>query len=152
MAAVRSGHGRCADLASRLLSGERWIYVDQQSLLKAEGRRFDPAPDHSLTCVNARLMMVLRNAWSRSQSHSARPNHVLSRAYPQVGGFALRRCTRSARCWITSLESCDCCSAVLANPGQRARPLSARNASCLVDPSIGHASGTSWRMTSLPAN
>jgi hypothetical protein len=35
MAAVRSGHGRCADLASRLLSGERWIYVDQQSLLKS---------------------------------------------------------------------------------------------------------------------
>ena len=34
MAAVRSGHGRCADLESRLLSGERWIYVDQQSLLK----------------------------------------------------------------------------------------------------------------------
>lgn len=32
MAAVRSGHGRCADLESRLLSGERWIYVDQQSL------------------------------------------------------------------------------------------------------------------------
>jgi hypothetical protein len=34
MAAVRGGHGRCADLESRLLSGERWIYVDQQSLLK----------------------------------------------------------------------------------------------------------------------
>jgi hypothetical protein len=42
MAAVRRGHGRCADLESRLLSGERWIYVDQQSLLKAEVRRFDP--------------------------------------------------------------------------------------------------------------
>jgi len=30
MAAVRSGHGRCADLESRLLSGERWIYVDHK--------------------------------------------------------------------------------------------------------------------------
>lgn len=30
----RNGHGRCADLESRLLSGQRWIYVDQQSLLK----------------------------------------------------------------------------------------------------------------------
>ena len=40
MAAVRSGHGRCADLESRLLSGERWIYVDQQSLLKS-GRSED---------------------------------------------------------------------------------------------------------------
>ncbi len=33
MAAVRSRHGRCADLESCLLSGERWIYVNQQSLL-----------------------------------------------------------------------------------------------------------------------
>jgi hypothetical protein len=32
-------------------------------------------------------MIVLRNAWSHSQSQSARPNHVLSRAYPQVGGL-----------------------------------------------------------------
>src|SRR4029077_8314425 len=46
-----------------------------------------PLTTHSLTCINARLMIVLRNAWSHSQSQSARPNHVLSRAYPQVGGL-----------------------------------------------------------------
>ncbi len=37
MAAVRSGHGRCADLESRLLSGGRWIYVDQEDGRAAEG-------------------------------------------------------------------------------------------------------------------
>jgi hypothetical protein len=35
----RNRHGRCADLEARLLSGQRWIYVDQQSLLKSDAQR-----------------------------------------------------------------------------------------------------------------
>jgi hypothetical protein len=73
MAAVRSGHGRCADLESRLLSGERWIYVDQQSLLKI-GRSW--GGNSSNLCSHPVLATVAMTSQSASGNNHRRPSRM----------------------------------------------------------------------------
>src|ERR1700704_4316095 len=72
-------------------------------LLKAEGRRFDPAPDHHI----ATLALARRPAQKLSVIACVRDLRLTAgaRLWPS---FAVRWCTRGARSLITSLEGYDC--------------------------------------------